>query len=282
MDSSALDVRSFELVIDRGVATIILSRPARLNALTFDTYRELTRAFEAFGERDEVRAVVLRGRGRGFCAGGDQQLIIDALLELGIDDLLAFTRQTGRLVRRIRELKKPVVAAVHGAAVGAGAVIAAACDLRIAARDARFGFVFPQVGLSGADMGAAYLLPRLVGLGRASELLLLGELVGAEEAYRIGLVNRVVDTAEDAAALAMAWAQKLAQGPAFAHGITKEMLEAEATMPLAEAVEAEARAQALCLAHPDFREAREARVAGRPPRFSGSSSGGQGRGEDEA
>jgi enoyl-CoA hydratase/carnithine racemase len=277
-----LDVRSFELAIDRGIAAITLSRPERLNALTFEVYRELGETLEVLGERDDVRAVVMRGRGRGFCAGGDRELIIDELVGAGAQELLAFARQTGRVVRRLRELRKPVVAAVHGAAVGAGAVIAAACDLRVAARDARVGFVFPQVGLSGADMGAAYLLPRLVGLGRASELLMLGELVDAEEAYRIGLVNRVVETAEDAAALAMSWAQKLAQGPAFAHGITKEMLEAEATMPLAEAVEAEARAQTLCLAHPDFREAREARVACRPPRFAGASICGQGGGEDDA
>jgi enoyl-CoA hydratase/carnithine racemase len=278
MDRFPLDVRSFELVIERGVATITLSRPERLNALTFDAYRELACALEALGDRHDVRAVVMRGRGRGFCAGGDEELIIDELLDLAPEELLAFARLTGRVVRCIRELRKPVVAAVHGAAVGAGAVIAAACDLRIAARDARFGFVFPQVGLSGADMGAAQLLPRLVGLGRASELLFFGELVRADEAYRIGLVNRVVEGAEEAFELATSWAKKLARGPAFAHAITKEMLEAEATMPLGEAVEAEARAQALCLGHADFREARAARVQGRPPRFVGASI----CGEDEA
>lgn len=267
---SSFDVRSFDLAIDRGVAAITLNRPERLNALTFDVYRELAETFEALAERDDTRAITLGGRGDAFCAGGDRELIIDELVDRGVDDLLAFSRQTGRVVKAIRELKKPVVAAVHGAAVGAGAVIAAACDLRVASRDARFGFIFPQVGLSGADMGAAQLLPRIVGLGHASELLHLGELVDAETAHRMGLVNRVTDSAEEVRALAHEWAKKLAKGPALAHGTTKVMLEAAATMAVADAVEAEARAQALCMAHADFREAREARRAGRKPRFAGA------------
>ncbi len=273
---SLSDIRSFDLAIERGIASITLNRPERLNALTFDTYRELAYALEALGERDDVRAVVMSGRGEAFCAGGDREDIIDELVDLGVEDLLAFTRQTGRVVRAIRELKKPVVAALHGAAVGAGAVIAAACDLRVASVDARFGFVFPRVGLSGADMGAAHLLPRIVGLGNASELLLLGELIDAREAHRMGLVNRVVDTAEEAIELAIKWANKLARGPAVAHGMTKEMIEAEATMCLADALEAEARTQAICMGLPDFREAREAVREGRAPRFVGAAICGEG------
>jgi enoyl-CoA hydratase/carnithine racemase len=163
-----------------------------------------------------------------------------------------------------------VVAAVNGVAVGAGAVIAAACDLRVAARSAKFGFIFPRVGLSGADMGAAYLLPRIVGLGHASELLFLGDVIDAEHALRIGLVNRVADDAEQAVALATEWARKLARGSVFGHAMTKQMLEAEATMALDDAIEAEAQAQAICMQHPDFRTAHEAFKEKRAPRFAGA------------
>jgi len=171
--------------------------------------------------------------------------------------MLAFTRVTGALIENIRKVRRPVIAAVNGTAVGAGAVIALACDIRIASENAKFGFIFPQVGLCGADMGAAYLLPRVVGLGRASELLFTGDVILAAEAHRIGLVNRVV-APEQCVPEARALAQKLAAGPAFAHGMTKQMLESEHTMPLAAAIEAEAQAQAICMMHPDFRAAHEA------------------------
>ena len=261
---------TFALAVDRGVVTITLDRPDRLNALTFEIYRELAETFEDLDRHAEVRAVVLTGRGRGFCSGGDQDDIIRDLLGQDTPALLAFTRATGRLIAAIRRCRRPVIAAVNGVAVGAGAVIAVACDLRIAAATARFGFVFPKVGLCGADMGATYLLPRLVGLGRASELLFFSELVDAEAALAMGLVNRVVADGETALALAQAWAAKLAAGPAFAHAMTKQMLESEARMSLAEAIEAEAQAQALCMQHPDFGEAPAAFKARRAPRFVGA------------
>jgi enoyl-CoA hydratase/carnithine racemase len=264
-----LSPQTFELAVDRGVATITLNRPDRLNALTFDVYRELTSTFRSLEGASHVRAVLITGRGRGFCSGGDVEGIIAELFAYDARQLLEFTRVTGALIQSIRELRRPVIAAVNGVAVGAGAVIAAACDLRIAAESARFGFIFPKVGLCGADMGAAYLLPRIVGLGRASELLFFGDVIAADEALRIGLVNRVVP---DAAChdTARAWADRLAEGPAFAHAMTKQMLESEHTMPLAAAIEAEAQAQALCMGHGDFREAYEANKARRPPRFAGA------------
>jgi enoyl-CoA hydratase/carnithine racemase len=261
---------SFRLDLARGVATITLDREARLNALTFEVYRELAETFERLDGASEVRAIVLTGRGRGFCSGGDQDDIIHHLLGKDTPALLAFTRATGRLIAAIRKVRRPVIAAINGVAVGAGAVIAIACDLRIAAANARFGFVFPKVGLCGADMGATYLLPRIVGLGHASELLFFGDLVDAERALAIGLVNRVVSDGAAAVAMAQAWAQKLAAGPAFAHAMTKQMLESEHAMTLGAAIEAEAQAQALCMQHPDFAEAHSAFKARREPAFLGA------------
>jgi enoyl-CoA hydratase/carnithine racemase len=260
---------SFDLAIDKGIAAITLRRPERLNALTFEIYGELTSTFRSLERCREARAVVLTGKGRGFCSGGDVEGIIAELFAKDARGLLEFTRVTGALIQSIRELRRPVIAAVNGVAVGAGAVIAAACDLRIASEGARFGFIFPKVGLSGADMGASFLLPRIVGHGRAAELLFFGDLIDAAEAYRIGLANRVVPEAE-VAPLALAWAEKLAHGPAFAHSVTKQMMESEHGMSLAAAIEAEAQAQAICMAHPDFRAAYEANKAKRPPRFEGA------------
>jgi enoyl-CoA hydratase/carnithine racemase len=262
--------RTFRFELDHGVGTVTLDRPERLNSLTFESYVELGEFFPKLDAAPEVRAVVVTGAGRGFCSGGDRHDIIAKLFERDTQGLLEFTRITGKLIEAIRRVRRPVIAAVNGVAVGAGAVIALACDMRIVADDARFGFVFPKVGLCGADMGAAYLLPRVVGLGRASELLFLGELIDAAEAFRIGLANRVVPGAE-VLSTAQAWARKLAEGPAFAHAMTKQMLEAEHTMSLAEAIEAEAQAQALCMQHPDFREAYEAITAKREPRFRAAS-----------
>lgn len=264
-----LTAETFDLVIARGVAHITLNRPARLNALTFAIYEELASVFAALGELDEVRAIVIAGEGKGFCSGGDVDDIIAELFSRDIKGLLAFTRVTGRLIQNIRQVRRPVIAAINGVAVGAGAVIAAACDLRIAAANARFGFLFPKVGLSGADMGATYLLPRIVGLGHATELLLFGDLVDAERALAIGLVNRVVPDGAAALAMAQEWAERLARGPAFAHAMTKQMLESEHTMTLANAIEAEAQAQALCMQHTDFRTAHDAFKAKQTPLFAG-------------
>jgi enoyl-CoA hydratase/carnithine racemase len=262
--------RSFAFELARGVARITLDRPQKRNSLTFEIYRELAETFEALGQVPEARAVTITGRGPGFCSGGDQHEIIAELFSRDAAGLVEFTRMTGRLIHAICAVPRPVVAAVNGVAVGAGAVIAAACDLRVAAAQARFGYIFPRVGLCGADMGAAYLLPRLVGRGRAAELLFLGDIIEADEALRIGLVNRVEPDAAAAVARADEWADRLARGPAFAHAMTKKMIDSEGQMSLATAIEAEAQAQALCMLHPDFRTAHEAFVKKEPPRFAGA------------
>lgn len=252
-----------------GVATITLDRPDKLNSLTFDVYREMGDVLEALDDHDEVRALVITGEGRAFCSGGDVNDIIGELFARDAKGLLAFTRMTGRLIGNIRRLRRPVVAAVNGTAVGAGAVIALASDFRIASETASFAFLFPKVGLCGADMGAGWLLPRVVGLARASEILFLGDRIDALHAERIGLVNRVVPQAE-CVTVATALAERLASGPAFAHAMTKQMLESEYAMSLDQAIEAEAQAQAICMQHSDFRTAYDAWKAKQPIRFAGS------------
>ena len=262
--------KSFRFALDDdGVATITLDRPDRINALTFEVYAELRDTFRALREgHPEVRAVVLRGEGpRGFCSGGDVEDIIGELFSRDMRGLLEFTRMTGALIGAIRGARPPVIAALHGVCCGAGAVIALACDARVVAPDTRIAFLFPKVGLSGADMGAAWLLPRTIGLGCASRLLLTGEFVKAEEAERIGLVTEVAPEGE-VFARADAFARALATGPAFAHAMTKRMLEYEAHVDFATGIEAEAQAQAICMQHPDFREAYDAWVEKRPPRFA--------------
>ncbi|MGH2685897.1 MAG: enoyl-CoA hydratase-related protein, partial [Actinomycetota bacterium] len=189
------DWKHFRFGVEDGVATITFDRPERLNALTFEAYADLRDLLAEIPHRDDVRAVIVTGEGRGFCSGGDVRDIIGALQEMGARDLLDFTRMTGSVVRRMRECPQPIVAAVNGVAAGAGAVIALAADLRLVARSARFAFLFTKVGLAGADMGSAYLLPRLIGLGRATELLLLGEDVEAERSVEIGLATRLVEDA---------------------------------------------------------------------------------------
>lgn len=262
-----IETKRFRYEERDGVATITLNRPDRINALTFEIYAELRDTFRRLSDEAQVRAVVMRGEGpKGFCSGGDVQDIIGQLFSRDMRGLLEFTRMTGALVHAIRTTRPPVVAALHGAVCGAGAVLAIACDVRIAAPDARIAFLFPKVGLSGAGMGAAYLLPRIVGLGRATELLLTGEFVGAERAERIGLVNRVV-AREKVYEEAFAFAKHLADGPAFAHAMTKRMLEYEGHVDFGTAIEAEAQAQAICMQHPDFREAYDAWKERRPPRF---------------
>jgi enoyl-CoA hydratase/carnithine racemase len=256
----------YELDAATGVATITLNRPDRLNALTFEIYDELRHAFRALDTEPGVRAVVITGAGRAFCSGGDVHDIIGALVSRDYRGLLEFTRMTCDLVLAIRRCRRPVVAGLNGTTAGAGAVIATACDIRIAAASAKIAFLFAKVGLSGADMGAAWLLPRIVGAGRAAELLMTGDFIPADEAYRIGLYNRVVPDGE-AAQAARAFAVTLAQGPSFAHEITKDALNREAHMDLASALEAEAQIQASLMLHPDFREAYDAFVAKRPARF---------------
>jgi enoyl-CoA hydratase/carnithine racemase len=252
-----------------GVATITFTRPDRLNSLTFQSYEELRDTFAALETEPGVRAVVVTGQGRAFCSGGDVESIIGELFSRDMEGLVAFTRVTGALIRNIRALRRPVIAAVNGTAVGAGAVIALACDFRVASASAKIGFIFPKVGLCGADMGATYLLPRVVGLGRASELLFLGDIIGAEEAHRIGLFGQVVPP-EECVSRAQAIAERLASGPAFANAMTKQMLESEHGMTLDQAIEAEAQVQAICMQHSDFRAAYDAWVAKRPIMFAGA------------
>jgi enoyl-CoA hydratase/carnithine racemase len=251
-----------------GIATITLDRPDRLNALTFEIYAELRDTFARLRSRPSVRSVILTGAGRGFCSGGDVDAIIGDLVSRDAPALLEFTRMTGALVSNIRALECPVIAAVNGVAAGAGAVIALACDIRVASEHASLAFLFPKVGLAGADMGAAYLLPRVVGFARATELLLLGESVPAADALRMGLVSRVVPSAM-LLDEARSYAERLADGPGFATGITKTLLNRELDLDFAAAIEAEAQAQAICMQTADFREAYEAFRAKRPPKFQG-------------
>jgi enoyl-CoA hydratase/carnithine racemase len=251
-----------------GVLSITLDRPDKLNALTFEVYRELTDLTYALRRDDSVRAVIITGRGRAFSSGGDVHEIIGPLVGYSGPELLDFTRMTGELVANIRKLRKPVIAAINGTAAGAGAVIALAADLRVMADNAKFAFLFVRVGLAGADMGAAYLLPRVIGLGRATEILMLGDPVPAAECERIGLANRVVP-AEQVVDTAMALAERLAAGPTFAHGMTKELLNQELAMSLDQAIEAEAQGQQICMQTHDFKEAYQAFVARRPASFKG-------------
>lgn len=248
------------------VARITLNRPDRLNALTFEIYRELTDTFNALRDQNSVRVVVITGTGRAFCSGGDVHDIIGQLFKKDMTGLLEFTRMTCDLIRSIRSLPKPVIASLNGTTAGAGACIALAADIRLASEEARIAFLFVKVGLAGTDMGASYLLPRVVGLAKATEMLFTGDFVSAQEAERIGLYNRVVPL-DELTAVTLEFAERLARGPAFALAKTKEMLGRELHMDLAAAFECEEQAQALCMAHPDFREAYAAFVEKRKPTF---------------
>jgi enoyl-CoA hydratase/carnithine racemase len=257
---------TFQYSEDRRVATITLNRPERLNALTFETYAELRDVFAALADRPEIDVVIITGTGRGFCSGGDVDAIIGELLKQDAAKLLAFTRMTGALTRNIRALRKPVIAALNGVAAGGGAVIALACDFRLAVPDASLAFLFTKVGLTGADMGAAYLLPRIVGLARATELLFLGDRISADDGLRMGLINRVVPS-DSLMKEARGLAERLAAGPVFALGMTKTLLNQELDTDFTAAIEAEAQGQAICMRTPDFREAYEAFKARRAPSF---------------
>ena len=248
------------------VVTLTLNRPERMNALTFEVYDELRQTIRELGTTPGVRAIVLTGAGTSFCSGGDVHDIIGPLLSRDLRGLLEFTRMTCDLVLAMRQCPRPIIAALNGTVAGAGAVIATAADLRIAVPSARIAFLFTKVGLSGADMGSAWLLPRIVGLGRATELLMGGEFITADEAYRIGMYNAIVEP-NALVDVAHARAAALARGPSFAIEITKDALNREAHMDLASALEAEAQIQAALMLHPDFREAFEAFRDRRPARF---------------
>jgi len=259
---------SFLYAVDAAtaVATITLNRPERLNALTFEVYTELRDIFRALDSEAGVRAVIITGTGRAFCTGGDVEDIIGQLFARDAAGLLEFTRLTGDLILSIRQCRRPVVAALNGTVAGAGAVIATASDIRIAAESAKIAFLFSRVGLTGADMGAAWLLPRIVGLSHASELLMLGDFITAQRAAEIGLYNRVVP-AERLMAEVNDLATRLARGPSVSLGVTKQALNEEASLDLVSAIEWEARAQADCMQLPNFREAYEAFRAKREAKF---------------
>lgn len=255
------------------VGIITLDRPDRFNALTFAVYRELADFFAVVERRalvdDGARSLVIQGRGKAFCSGGDVEDIIGRLFARDTEGLLRFTRMTGELIQNMRLCRLPIVASIKRVAAGAGAVMALASDLRVMGRKSFFAFLFPQVGLSGADMGASYLLPRVVGLGPASEILLTGDRVYAERCETLGLATRVVDdeNPDDVDAESFALAKKLADGPNFGLQMTKVMLQKELDMTLPQAIEAEAQAQTLCMQHSDFREANDAWREQRPPRW---------------
>lgn len=255
--------------VDDGVATVTLNRPDVMNALTFEVYAQLRDLFAALRADDAVRAVILTGAGESFCSGGDVHKIIGALFQRDMQGHLEFTRMTGAVVYNMRLLDKPIIAALNGMTAGAGAVLALASDLRIASERARFAFLFTKVGLTGADMGAGYLLPRVVGLGRATELLLLGDTIDVTTAERYGLVNRVV-AHEELLPTARQWAKRLADGPTFAISMTKHMLNHELSMDPASAIEAEAQAQALMLMGEDHRKFYEGFLSRRSPNSQGS------------
>jgi len=262
------DWQHFRFSVADGVGTVVLDRPDKLNALTFEAYADLRDLLAELPQRGDVRVLVVRGSGRAFCSGGDVNEIIGATLSMAPDELLAFTRMTGEVIREMRECPVPIIAAVHGMAAGAGAVIALAADFRVCTPAARFAFLFTKVGLSGADMGAAYLLPRLVGLGHATRLLMLGDTVSAEEAARIGLISELSeDGAFDDAVNALA--RRLADGPVQAYAQTKALLTKEQDMSLAAALELEAMTQALLMKGQDYAEFHAAFTEGRQPRWQG-------------
>jgi enoyl-CoA hydratase/carnithine racemase len=249
-----------------GVVTLTLNRPERMNALTFELYDELRQTIRTLSDQPGARAIVLTGAGKAFCSGGDVHDIIGALVGRDYRGLLEFTRMTCDLILAMRQCRRPIIAALNGTVAGAGAVIAAASDIRIASSDARIAFLFTRVGLAGADMGAAWLLPRLVGLGRATEILMTGEFLSADEAHRIGLYNQVVEPGLLAETV-RARAEMLARGPSFALEITKDALNREAHMDLGSALASEAQIQASLMMHPDLREAYEAFRDKRPAKF---------------
>jgi enoyl-CoA hydratase/carnithine racemase len=250
------------------VAVISLNRPERKNPLTFDSYAELRDTFRRLGQADDIRAVVVSSNQGNFCSGGDVRDIIGPLMERDMKGLLAFTRMTGDLVKAMRACPQPVIAAVDGVCAGAGAMIALACDVRIGTPAARTAFLFTRVGLAGCDMGACAMLPRVIGQGRAAELLFTGRAMSAEEGERWGFFNRLVP-AERLEEEAVGLARSLAEGPSFAHMMTKTMLAQEWSMSLEQAIEAEAQAQAICMQTRDFRRAYEAFMAKQAPRFAG-------------
>jgi enoyl-CoA hydratase/carnithine racemase len=258
----------FRFAVADGVATVTLNRPEKLNPLTFESYADLRDLVLQLPHRDDVRVLVLRGEGKAFCAGGDVDEIIGELIRMRPRELMAFTRMTGDLIRAMREVAVPIISGIQGIAAGAGAVVALASDFRVVTTSARFAFLFTKVGLSGGDMGAAYLLPRVVGAGRATQLLMLGDTIDAETADRYGLVSELVpDDGLDAAVDRLA--RRLADGPTLAYAQTKALITRELDMPLAGAMELDAMTQALLMTTDDHAEFHASFTERRPPNWTG-------------
>ncbi|MEE8247777.1 MAG: enoyl-CoA hydratase family protein [Alphaproteobacteria bacterium] len=269
MKPQSFQPQHFDWSFDGGVATLTLNRPERKNPLTFDSYAELRDTFRALDHADEVRAVVFTGAEGNFCSGGDVHDIIGPLVAMEMPELLKFTRMTGDLVKAIRACPQPVIAAIDGICAGAGACVAMAADLRFGTARSKVAFLFTRVGLAGCDMGACAILPRIIGQGRASELLYTGRSMAGEEAERWGFYNRLCEP-DEVLAEAQALAARLATGPGFAHAMTKKTLHQEWNMGVDEAIEAEAEAQAICMQTADFRRAYEAFVKKERPVFEGN------------
>lgn len=263
------EARNFLFSVKDGVATLTLNRPDRKNPLTFDSYAELRGLFRAMASAEDVHAVVITGAGDNFCSGGDVHEIIGPLTRLDMPGLLAFTRMTGDVVKAMRACPQPIIAAVDGVCAGAGAILAMAADIRVGTARSKTAFLFARVGLAGCDMGACALLPRLIGQGRASELLYTGRSLGGEEAERWGFFNRLCAPG-DLLTQALSLASDLAAGPTFAHGMTKKMLHQEWNMGVDEAIEAEAQSQAICMMTNDFHRAYHAFVGKQKPVFEGN------------
>lgn len=262
------DWEHFRFGVSDGIATLSFDRPDKLNALTFEVYADLRDLLRQLSQRDDVKVLVITGSGRGFCSGGDVHDIIGQLLQSDHDRLLEFTRMTGAVVQNMRECPLPIIAAVNGIAAGAGSVIALAADFRVVARSASFAFLFTKVGLAGADMGSAYLLPRMVGLSKATELLMLGETIDSEEIDRLGLAHKVVPDG-DLIGVTAELARSLADGPSLAYANTKMLLSRELDMDLAGAIELEATTQALLMTTADHAQFYKAFTEGRKPNWSG-------------
>jgi enoyl-CoA hydratase/carnithine racemase len=264
-----MQAKHFQWSVDGAIGRVVLNRPERKNPLTFESYAELRDLFRTLVGEPSVKAVIVSGAGDNFCSGGDVHEIIGPLTQMGTTGLLAFTRMTGDLVKAMRGCPQPIVAAVDGVCAGAGAIIAMVSDFRVGTARTRVSFLFNRVGLAGCDMGACAILPRLIGQGRASELLFLGRSMSGEEGQQWGFFNRLAEP-EQLAASATQLAQEIAAGPSFANGITKTMLNQEWSMSLEQAIEAEAQAQALCMQTEDFRRAYRAFVARQKPVFEGN------------
>ncbi len=264
----AYSAQHFSYAFDAGIATITLNRPDKKNPLTFDSYGELRDLFRAFVYATDVKAVVFAGEGGNFCSGGDVHEIIGPLTKMSMPEMLEFTRMTGDLVKAIKACPQPVIAAIDGICAGAGAMIALAADMRLGTPNAKTAFLFTRVGLAGADMGACALLPRMIGQGRAAELLFTGRAMNAQEGLNWGFFNALHESA-DVLAAAKKLASQLAEGPTFAHGMTKTMLHQEWSMTIDQAIEAEAQAQAICMQTGDFKRAYDAFVAKQKPVFAG-------------